>query len=371
MSVNRPGQPDGSRYFFIAGIMLAIFILFRIGYVRHDAHETIATVGLSLLCLMHVASMPFLTARRRMFRALNATALLCCFGLAWISINRWTGTGLEQHLANPLSAIPSGDELRQQYEEHVREFRVSIPPISAASRGVDVIPVLQAAVFAHGLPFQPRPMIHSYLAFTPRLMKLNADFLHDPTRAPDSILFDICTIDHRFPSQDDALSWLEILSRYEPRHESGDLLLLERAAEPKTYSFESERRQRVEMGRWVVIPQADHPVWIRIDLKRTAGGALVEAIYKLPPVVLQIRTADGIEESFRLIPPVARSGFLLSPAITDRGEFEALYAPDWQQRLNGRLVQQMRLLAGTETGTSSNYEQNFDLSVAQLVVAPR
>jgi hypothetical protein len=31
----------------------------------------------------------------------------------------------------------------------------------------------------------------------------------------------------------------------------------------------------------------------------------------------------------------------------------------------------MRLLAGTETGTSSNYEQNFDLSVAQLVVAPR
>jgi hypothetical protein len=87
--------------------------------------------------------------------------------------------------------------------------------------------------------------------------------------------------------------------------------------------------------------------------------------------VLQIRTADGIEESFRLIPPVARSGFLLSPAITDRREFEALYAPDWQQRLNGRLVQQMRLLAGTETGTSSNYEQNFDLSVAQLVVAPR
>ena len=56
-------------------------------------------------------------------------------------------------------------------------------------------------------------------------------------RAADHILFDVWTIDGRFPTQDDSLSWPELLTRYDIKRVAGRYILMKKSVTPRHYEL--------------------------------------------------------------------------------------------------------------------------------------
>src|SRR5262249_62137681 len=77
----------------------------------------------------------------------------------------------------------------------------------------------------------------------------------------------------------------------------------------------------------VAVP-GDGPVWASLRIDQTLLGRLQALLYRLPPITVELTLADGEHPLFRLVPAIARSGFLLSPLIVDHGGFAALLRRD-------------------------------------------
>lgn len=348
----------------LAGLGAILFIIFKQGYVRHDRHEITAVMALLLISWMCLAM-----ARPDNWRSAGlALLLLLGSGLMASSMfSRWfPGEGLRTQMGGtfnryslvaPVNGVFTG-YLRDDYENKFARLRrsSSLPPMKG---GTDLYSYYQSILFAHDLRYQPRPVIQSYSAYTPELAGLNAAHLRTG-HAADNLLFAIQRIDNRFPALDDGLSWPELLTRYDvkgPADAEGTYLLLSRAATPREYHLTPLRDTLVRWGEPVTPPSAtEGPIWVEIEIKKTLIGTVVAILYKPPVLMLTVSQRDHGQQDFRLVPDMARGGFLLSPVIGDTRAFAALASADGQRDLVGREVMSMTLSADTRSRSTICYQ---------------
>jgi hypothetical protein len=216
------------------------------------------------------------------------------------------------------------DDLRRDDDEAKAAIRAA-NPIKPPRGSVDLYPYLLSVIDAYGLPYAPRPVCQSYLAYTAELSEKNARALRGPG-APDAVLFDVLPIDGRYPALEDARSWPELLARYEVKDEAGAFLVLERAPRPRRVTLVPIGHVDARNAEFVPVPE-DAPVWVEIDLAPNLRAQLAGALWKPPEVTMTVTLAGSGETPlppFRVIPSVARGGFLLSPCVQDRREFARL-----------------------------------------------
>jgi hypothetical protein len=320
-----------------AGILGLLFLLFKAGYVRHDQHEIIATASLALLTIVLGATV---WPRVHEIAAKLFIVLACAgaLGLAWYSEDTCLGEsvpglakkGLEElpdSISTALDWMSGGSGIRLQYER-----QRAVLPVGLASEivgSVDSYSTGQRALIDNNLDYSPRPVIQSYLTYNSALSKLNADFLAGP-RAPQTILFGVEPIDGHYPSQDDALSIPEILSRYDLKDASGPRLVLRRADQPRGFSLIPLGNRAALLREVVPVPASDDPIWVVIHLQLTPIGRLMRAVYKLPVTGLMVQTPSGRQIRHALLREEADSGFLLSPYLSDPVAMAMLYSPQWK-----------------------------------------
>src|SRR5438034_10352338 len=129
----------------------------------------------------------------------------------------------------------------------------------------DVYPLSQTLALPLSLTCRPRPIFQSYSAYTPRLAEMNAAHLRSD-RAADHILFDVWTIDGRFTAQDDSLSWLELLTRYDIMGMAGQYVLMEKSVTPRRYELIPIGENLAGFDGRIEIPSmSSGPIWVRID----------------------------------------------------------------------------------------------------------
>lgn len=366
------------RHWTAAGLSLAalagcILLSFKSGYVRHDNHEWEGTVGLAVIALLWVAALwPTL---RLAGQVLALIVLGGTLSLSWYSYTHWPpGDGLATQIYQTFAELPAraatawswvaGDcDQRKDYEKYVADTLQSrnLPPIQGS---VDIYPWAQRLVIARGLDYQPRPVIQSYLAYSTELGELDAAHLRGD-RAPDNILFEIGTIDGRYPSQDDALSWPLMLTRYDLKDLGGSLLLLQRAAKPREYQLKLLEEGSGHFRTEIPVP-TDQMIWATFQVKKTLWGNLMEGIYKTPMVVITVRTRQGATAQGQLVPNIARGGFLLSPMVLSRQSFALLGSSTWQADLADGVVQSISLSAMTDSGESACFDSDFQYSLFSL-----
>jgi hypothetical protein len=210
-------------------------------------------------------------------------------------------------MANPVAAKRKSDALYARDLESIRR-RAPRPPVDGS---VDVYGNWQSVAIAHGLDYRPRPVFQSYIAYDAALATMNAAHLRDDP--PQSILFAINFTDHRYPALDDALSWPELLTRYEPVAASRDFLAMRRT-KPRTLRVLRTRTVHGRLGEPMAIP-ADGLVWAEIKVETTILGKLLAFAYKVPELTIAVDDVEG-----RLIRRTAGAGFLLSPVVTQPSE---------------------------------------------------
>ncbi len=338
---------------FPLGVAAILFLAFKAGFVRHDAHAVASGHTLLILSLLVLPGLFAEHVSPRASRVMAVLVLAAGVIPAWYLSVRHLRKGLPAHLGETLAALPDRSqaawrlltgrsEFPRLFEANKAELR-SANPIPNASDTVDIYSSGQSLVLAHDLVYRPRPTFQSYTAYTPELLRGNAQHLRGE-RAPASILFRVEPIDNRFPALDDALSWPELLTRYDVEDASGPLLLLSRATPARRSLLKSTGKATTTFGAPLAVPPASEgPIWVTIDVRGRFLGKLVNTLFRSPVLTLHLTTEAGTSFSFRLIPGIARAGFLLSPIVEDNRGFTSLATGSWRERLAGGIVTSLEI----------------------------
>jgi hypothetical protein len=313
-----------------AGIALAsaLYLLLKAGFVRADVHVFITVFGLMVIALL----IALLWGRNSADLGVAALLLVLLPGGLWAHALTVQGPPvmyfppvfLPQAIER-LTVLPllwRGDAA-QAYAQRTERIRAAVP-LPALQGTVDVYSYGQAVALAYGLDLRPRPVFQSYMAYSPRLAHANADHLLG-AEAPEWILFRVEPIDQRLPALDDAPSWPLLMTRYRLAEPAGAYAVLQRRETPLTWRLEPLGQVKTETGAVVEVPSADEgPIWARIDVQATAWDGLVGAVLSSPLVYLTAMLNDEQVGFYRIVPALARDGFLLSPLVTNTDEFRRL-----------------------------------------------
>jgi hypothetical protein len=338
---------------------ILLFIAFKAGFVRHDTHPTIAACALAFAGLIAFVEKPTVTRKALL-------GLLAGFSGAIVTSMTYQSYDVDemQHRMSALLGesasglirrIVHPDDLQTRFAEENARLR-QLYPLPAYGGNADIYPDNAAALIASGTPWNPRPTVLSYTAYTSSLAKADADHLRDDP--PSRIYFDIGGIDQRYPSLDDGLSWPILLEDYSVSGFSGRYAVLDHGSSGGKVTFGPEVTRIVATGKTIALDTAKKPIWAKIDIQPTWLGRIASLVYKLPLLTLNTRYEDGSSRLYRLIPGIASEGFLLSPTIADSTAFVALHSREQQSLLAGNYVVRMEVLgdAGTRWLWSAEYK---------------
>jgi hypothetical protein len=367
--------------FPVAGLGAILFLNFKHVCVRYDQiHEVTAALELLLVTLACLAvTWPVWQKKRWWVWPAN---LLALGGIGLFCSSTYNRCYLENHLPEerlwvdfawtlniknilaPAKLLRDPAHLQKIYAKNLAEVRMKypLPPIEGT---VDVYPWNQAAVIAHDLQYDPRPLIWSYLTYSPELAELNAAYLRN-THAPDNLLFVIDPMNNDFPSTEDGLSWLEMLTRYDVREVTGQFVILKRSPRPREYHLTSFADVPVRWGEPVTVVTNDGLLWAELEINKTFWGTVVATFYKPPALKLAVSLQDGRQLLFQVVPGRARSGFLLSPLVQDKASFVWLNSPGGWRHLSGLQIKSITILAATPSGSTPCYRSPLRLRLYRL-----
>ena len=354
-----------------AALALTLFVCWKAGFVRHDAHALIAATGLFLCGYV-------IFLRTGHLRGIAVLAL--GFGgwlvIAWSYID-FSPTEVFGRTVNALSTSSIGamqrlidpQHLKQQFSEAVARIAQEhpLPPFSGT---VDLYTANLSVLLASGARWVPRPVIQSYYAYTPALLDLNKH--HLLTAAPSRIYFNLEAIDGRYPSLEGGASWPTLLSNYAITGFADDYTILQRREVPNSLKIDKPILAGPQMlGKTIAISVLDQPVWAEIDIRPTLLGRLISTLYKAPQLSIVVKYLDGTSRTFRFVAGLGKTGFLLSPTVGSAREFAALQSTAPQAILGAKYPTEFAIL-GT-SGTGLLWEKSFDvtLSPINLVADPQ
>lgn len=317
-----------ARFFLGICFSLFLFLSFKEGFVRHDAHALVAGYSLLVcaLCLCAVVSISrilvigsfclailsalFIIHDYESIRPFN---LISKIENNYVAV--WKGLSLRTH-------DPS--TLEDQFNNSLFNLKQqALFPVWAGT--TDIYSYNQAWLIASGNIWAPRPIFQSFQAYSKKLAEMNKAYLLSD-KAPEHIIFRVETIDNRLPSMDDGASWPILLSQYKAEGEKNDFLYLHRKRNCRFIdTIAPAPYETASMGKWVDLSGTAHLVYAKIIIHPSMLGKIRELLYKPTQLTIKIKLNDNSEREFRLIAGMSESGFIISPLVENTEEFNSLY----------------------------------------------
>lgn len=332
--------PRGLRLGALAATAVFLFLSFKAGFVRHDVHAQIALANVVAAVGLLWPLLPPAQYGRRSLLILLVVATLACGAYTARRALRYAPAG--GSTSNPMtlrtSELSPGD-WPHRYAERLAGFRAACGLPSLAPVDTDVYSFGQACLLAHDLPWNPRPVLQSYSAYTPELARLNEAHLRGP-KAPRQILYRLQTIDYRLPALDDGLSLPALLDNYEPVPLPSSWLVLKRREHRLTGSrYDAPISLTTQLSAPVDVPEGT-PLVTEVIVRPTWAGRLLQLLYKPPPLLMHVTLVDGTQIDYRMNAGMMETGFVLSPLLVSTDDVNALF----QGRMNARhVVRQVRI----------------------------
>jgi hypothetical protein len=337
----------------VLGLLLAgtFFLQWKQGFTRQDGPHVAAFFA--FLALLPFVFLAYFRPERRTrllhYGAAAGTVLLAVFCIDLVLKDKGGIMALARTQAAEWprrvmdAACPWRLPARLQNEKLPYEDICQLPRIQTrvGDAPIDLLSYNQGLLFLNHLHWQPRPVFQGYSAYTPDLLEANAEFLRSD-KAPTYIMMTLPPLDHRLPSTDDGRALLEIFQRYQPSLVEKGLVLLERrdrdgslAKDPeqilaqKTIHFEEPFSLANFAGEFQILS---------LKFRYTVTGWLRAFFYQPTPLLIKISTTDGHEFSFRLVPALASSGFLINPLLQENADILRVYGMPGALRVKSFVV---------------------------------
>lgn len=367
-----------SKIFLTICFTLFLYVGFKSGFVRHDAHALIAASCLLFASIL----LSFWGWNRRIKTALALSSLIFVYMSlrydphvkevlsTWIpnATTRVKNAQSNENLAQadmerkPLASIASDalfgvygrmwdgigvrlfhkEGFASEYQDALRTI-ASAYPIPDLHGSTDIYQARQAYVLSSPNKWDPRPVFQSFNAETPKLVQLNEQHLRT-SNAPDYVLFEIYPIDQHLPSLDDGISWAALLDNYRVVSEDQEFALLRKAKSVYERSqFNLINIGTYKIGQNVVLPARDVPLFAEIDMEPTFWGKLVNIFFKPTQVRIFLKLSDGSHRDYRVLPNMMKTGFLVSPLVEDTKQFSEVMRGE-SSPLAGVFVKEMTIV---------------------------
>jgi hypothetical protein len=388
---------------FLASIVL--FMAFKQGYVRqHDGHVTAAFSGMSIvfgLLLLSYSKYIFNNSYHYRFAiAIISITVISSFAVTtyyhknhvfhylnkkisdlesettketlenlyqekfiiakdiFVSLPYIQNTFLKIYGLPGLFSLEKIDYLNKEYENALHKIRDEFK-IEGIEGTVDIYPWDQSYVIANKLDFTPRPLFQSYSVYTDNLIKNNIAFLKSD-RAAENILFRVQEIDGRLPSTMEGASWLEILTRYDAIDVLGNFLHLKKSNTPRKLELTNIQNIKTVFDENIEVPFDE--TFIKIDLQKSFFGKIANTLFKTPILQIQLNFSDGTSQTSRIIPAMARNGFILTPYISN--------AIDFYKFGVGRQTDKRVVSFKLSNTTNCCYKDNIDIEFSKIEIEP-
>ena len=165
------------------------------------------------------------------------------------------------------------------------------------------------------------PAIISFGTPNEKLINEDFKFFKDDNRAPKFLIYDLKTIDNRMASSDSSYAQLQILHRYELFNIERQHLILKRKKNQKNLSKTFIKTYQVDMNEKINIPHdLLKPIWVSINIPKSNLQRLVSFFYKPPQYFIEAQYKDDTKEKFRIIPNMAKLGFMINPSLNNNHE---------------------------------------------------
>lgn len=308
--------------FLLLLFALYLMISFKSGFVRHDGHAIHGAIALIFACVCFLIIFTNYLSVLLLLLSLSIGIYIDNHHDKTVQNSLLVGSkalfiaaieGAKNRLNLPLNLITEFNLANQRIRTEI-----VFPKLEGA---VDTYPYDQARLIAAGFEWNPRPVFQSYAAYNADLMRLNQQHLLKKN-APENLIFKVATIDERLPSLDDGLSWPTILENYRFDIAVNDFLILKkkRASNIVPQEIILEKKDYF-MGDWVTIPNPTGYVFTEITISPSFLGRLINIFYKTSEIRISLRLKDGATRYYRLIPAMAKAGFILSPLVENSQDF--------------------------------------------------
>lgn len=351
--------------FFFVVLAASLFLSFKAAFVRHDEGHAIVAMNVALV-LVCVAWARFDLSPGGHWK----WALLA--GLLWYAVMMgYRGWGAGHHLsqwwATQKASVGGVVDRATKSTAHVDAFNAGYAAIRAAypiphpAGTVDVYSTNHAVAMAHALPWNPRPVLQSYSAYTPALARLNRDHLLGD-RAPDWVWFTVEPIDGRLAAQEDGASWPVLLRDYEPVQKARGGMVLKRravgaASAPALGAILLQRR--VALGERIELPRDGAALSFSLDARRNWFGQLMHTALKARSLMIELELASGETRRLRLVSGMLVEPVVLSPLVESSEEFALLYG-DLAALADKRVVA-MKLMESDQG--PSHWQQSMEVTI--------
>jgi hypothetical protein len=351
-----------------AGALVAfsMFVMWKEGFTRADGH----VMGFFALVIILAPVLPGLLFPERRWHGFDAAPILCLLGMAAADpgmLERVPRIVWERVYGNAAEICRIGSlpaRWQRSYEEACAAAALPAAAEAVGAGSVDVYNSFTGAAILNGMNLSARPIFQSYSAYTPDLEELNLEAFRSGG-APDFLMWGDDVIDGRYPGQDDARLLAALPGHYTPLFSEGGFWIFKRTGAPSLAP--PERRPvlgaRVRLGEEVVLPpRLGHALWLRADAVPDLLGRARSLLYK--PARIDLVTTDdvGQRRSWRLVPRVARDGFVLVPTL--------LGGSDMAMFLRGEAGPSVRSFHFESPGSQGEFWSHVDVGVFALPGLP-
>ena len=153
--------------------------------------------------------------------------------------------------------------------------------------------------------------------------------------APAFVVAEYASIDMRHPLLDAPATVREILRNYtllDGQTRPGRLLLRRTAPRfPETLRVGPIAKGRT--GEWVDVPSTKRLLFAELDMYLTTRGRISEAVFRVPPVSIEVVYGDGRHETYRFVPATARNGMLMNYLPSSLDDLAGLFLGSARERV--------------------------------------
>lgn len=318
------GASSRSPWHVVVALGAATFLCFKHAFVLDDAWHA---PGFFVFAALVLATLP---ARRWLQTSgivISLLALVLYRGpaeSARLFVDHWAGQTVA--LVRPLTLEK---KLNREYIKIEKQFALPQIRSEIGTGSVDMMGLLadQRTPIFNNLNWHPRPIFEAYSAYTPQLLDLNANFYRG-RQAPEFVILAWHAMNRRLPAANDGAALLELLARYEPVEREKEFYLFRRSVTPAQQTATSESVKEVRIGERLEVGPFKTAMF---EIKYSLLGKIRNFFYKPASPLVHLRLASGAERTYRCVPALVASRFLLTPLIENVDDIVGLYSPREQK----------------------------------------
>ena len=308
-------------------VVIIIFFAFKHGYVRQDGHVTGFPGSVSIVLALYI-----------LFTTDKQIKKIVCLPLAvslifLIIVNISMSKKPKFFAANLMQKINSYKYCHKIITKNELKVDKRIKVLSRSllseikNAETTIYPWDIAIAAKNKLNFAPIFPVQVYSAYTPLLDKKTSENLVNKKNGPKYIIYDFKAIDGRHPMLEAPETVLNLLKWFNLSCDNNQFLLTRRL-KSRFDSINSIHQYEFNSNKWFNVAPSETLLLGKINFQKTLLGTLVNAVFKIPHVYMNIEYLNNQVKRWRVLPENLNGCFLLNVMPSDKKEVMNIFSKD-------------------------------------------